>query len=289
MGSGRSGSTLLGIILGNHPDVFNSGEINNVKGFTENRFSCSCGQEIDSCTYWPRVIKKWGMLNTGEKPDQTMNKTHKIENFKSPMAWLRILTSYFIKSSYFQDYINSQYNFYRAIGEESGKSIIVDISKNPLRAYVLNKHPKIDVKIIHLVRDGRGVAWSRNKYVNPNVVQKSIRRTAFFWSIVNKQGDFVRRKVKNSCLILYENLVKNPEVTLREIADAVEIEADPLIDGLQSNLAQEETHIMAGNKLRREKSIKLKLDEEWRQKLDSKKQKTFVRLAGRGLRKYGYL
>src|SRR3712207_8630396 len=45
----------------------------------------------------------------------------------------------------------------------SGKPVIVDSSKSPARALALGMVPGIDLYVVHLVRDGRGVATSLRK------------------------------------------------------------------------------------------------------------------------------
>jgi hypothetical protein len=67
-----------------------------------------------------------------------------------------------------------------------------------------------------------------------------------------------------------------------------EIDSKPLLDIINGELAKENSHIMAGNKLRRAKSIKLKLDTEWQEKLDPKQQRLFSKLASTTLGNYGY-
>ena len=52
---------------------------------------------------------------------------------------------------------------YRSISDVSGKTVILDSSKKPLRTYALLATGTVDVRVLHLVRDGRGVVWSRLK------------------------------------------------------------------------------------------------------------------------------
>ena len=288
MGSGRSGSTLLGIILGSHPKLFSPGEINSYHRINEDKFTCSCLKKVADCEFWSEVYEKWRISIGEQAAEQTMAKSKVMENFKSPWAWLKIILESSRKSKRFQEYLDYTYKFLETAAVHNGKSVIVDISKNPLRAFILMQHPTIDLRLIHLVRDGRGVAWSLNKFTKPGVKQKPIWRTALFWGIVNWQSNYVRRKAKNSGLIRYEDLVKSPETTLAQIGKIADIDSKPLIEALNADLAPNVTHIMAGNKLRREKSIKLKLDTEWQEKMSTKKEKLFMRLAGKLLSSYGY-
>lgn len=288
MGSGRSGSTLLNIILSNHSKIFGAGEINSIQRIKQEKFNCSCGKRIVECDFWGGVMEKWNKAQQKETPSETISKIHGIDNFKSPMAWIKCLLGFPFQSRFFKNYLESTYNFYKAIVEESGRPVIMDISKNPLRALVLNAHPKIDLRLIHLVRDGRGVAWSINKYEKTDIRRKPVWRAALFWTIVNRQSNFVRKRVKNSGLILYEDLVNFPAETIKSIAAIADVYPAPILDGLNGNLAQEETHIMAGNKLRRQKNITLKLDTKWKENLSEEQINSFMKIAGTTMADYGY-
>ena len=57
--SGRSGSTLLELILNNFDEVWTVGELNilpwEIKETTQ---FCGCGQEVKNCGFWSLVTKK---------------------------------------------------------------------------------------------------------------------------------------------------------------------------------------------------------------------------------------
>jgi hypothetical protein len=234
-------------------------------------------------------MTKWRIQCGEEAVNRTMAKMKSIENFKSPIAWLKAILNYPGQSAYFNEYLENHYIFFRAILEKSGKSVIVDISKNPLRAFLLMKHPSIDFRLIHLVRDGRGVAWSLlRKFAKGGTKHRPVWRTALFWIIVNRQSNYVRKRTINTTLIKYEDLVAKPENTLNKIAYMAEIDPKPLSDVIHGELANEDSHIMEGNRLRKEKSIKLKPDTEWKEKLDQKQQRVFSKIAKKTLSNYGY-
>ncbi len=288
MGSGRSGSTLLNIILSNHSKIFGAGEINSIQRINQEKFNCSCGNRFVECDFWGGVMDKWKKAEQKETPAETISKIHGIDNFKSPIAWIKYLLNYPFQSRFFKNYLESTYNFYKAMIEESGRPVIMDISKNPLRALVLNAHPKIDLRLIHLVRDGRGVAWSINKYDKTDIRQKPVWRAALFWTVINLQANFVRKRVKDSGLVLYEDLVKFPEKTINSIAQIADVDPTSIIHSLKGNLAQEESHIMAGNKLRRQRNITLKLDTKWKENLSQEQINSFMKIAGSTMASYGY-
>src|SRR3712207_6730479 len=54
-------------------------------------------------------------------------------------------------------------SFFQSIRAVSGKPIIVDCSKISVRTFALGMTPGIDLYVVHLVRDGRGVITSNRK------------------------------------------------------------------------------------------------------------------------------
>ena len=51
-GSGRTGSTLLSILLSQHADVVNLGQVRDLWAACSNDAPCSCGRVISACPFW---------------------------------------------------------------------------------------------------------------------------------------------------------------------------------------------------------------------------------------------
>ena len=67
MGAGRSGSTLLDMVLGSHPDVRGAGELTNAarNGWLKNE-DCSCGRPVNDCPFWTEVLQLWTHRGFGD-------------------------------------------------------------------------------------------------------------------------------------------------------------------------------------------------------------------------------
>ncbi|WP_129597696.1 hypothetical protein [Methanohalophilus profundi] len=173
MGAGHSGSTLLDIILGNHPEIQSCGELkyNNFLNKYQENCLCTCGQKSQTCQFCNQVIDTW-KYRTGIKNIKSYQRLQKkYEDTKIPfnLNWS--------KSEDFNQYLFYTLEFLKSLSSSSGKNIIVDSSKNPTRAFYLSLIPEIELILIHLIRDGRGVSYSIMKK-NPDE-KKRIKRLVF--------------------------------------------------------------------------------------------------------------
>ncbi len=60
LGYGRSGSTLLDVLLGQHPNVAGVGELVQLhrEGWQLNNY-CACGARAGDCSFWAEVRRLW--------------------------------------------------------------------------------------------------------------------------------------------------------------------------------------------------------------------------------------
>jgi len=292
MGTARSGSTILDTVLGNHKNVESVGELINlpINGWCNNEY-CACGSRANNCPYWSGVQDKW-MRSTG------LSDFHEYINLHNTMAQLwqrfRVFRTPDRSSVEFKKYAYLTMSLYKEIQAASGKEIIVDSSKNPLRAYLLSLIPGIDLRVVHLVRDARGVAWSKKKAYKKNEkdgVQKDLKSnyiwyTAINWDRINLRCEWVRKKLdpKFSIKISYEEFVKEPRNTLNRIGELIDVDYSDVATNIEENRTMTVGHTVAGNKLRMSSNIQLKLDEEWKHGL-SKLEQFLVWLITSGLLK----
>ena len=78
---------------------------------------------------------------------------------------------------------------YAAAATVSGASVLVDSSKHAALAYCLRFAPSIDLRVVHVVRDSRGVAYSWTKTVTrpetdglEEMTRYSPSRSALLWN-----------------------------------------------------------------------------------------------------------
>lgn len=292
MGTARSGSTILDTVLGNNKNIESVGELINlpVNGWCNNEY-CACGHRANNCPYWSAIQHEW-MRST------KLSDFHEYINLQNKMAqlWKRFRTfrTPDCSSAEFLRFSELTLALYREIKAVSGKDVVVDSSKNPLRAYLLSMIPGIDLRVVHLIRDARGVAWSKKKAYKKNEkagVQKDLKSnsiwyTAINWDRINLRCEWVRKKIDPKCSIKirYEEFVMDPRKTLQRIGELINIDYSDVATNIEANKAMTVGHTVAGNKLRMSSNIQLKLDEEWKHGL-SKLEKFIIWFITAGLLK----
>ncbi|MFW5804761.1 MAG: sulfotransferase domain-containing protein, partial [bacterium] len=196
---------------------------------------------------------------------------------------------------------------YATLFDETGANVLVDSSKSPKRAYLLKQYLKknYNVKIIHLVRDGRAVLYSylkgyyKVRIKNPET--GDLENKTFFsnhkrteaesiniWKKDNKQALLYHNSVffgKNGYYFMrYEDFANYPEKELNKLLNfiGVEYETEML------NLKRYENHMVSGNASRINAQSIEKPFEGWKEQLTEKQLDYFNRKAKKLNQKFGY-
>lgn len=295
MGYGRSGSTVLDSVLGNHPDIESVGELINLPRSILNNEFCACSRRTKECDFWKNVEKEW-IERTGMKQINEYSPLEKV--LKRDLYMFHGLRKPNINSYEFQIYADYTRALYESVKKVSNKSIIVDSSKLPSRAFMLSLIPGIDLRLIHLIRDGRGVAWSLKRTYKVNkragvqtyIKSRPVWRSAIAWLHSNMRSAWVRNKLdKNKSIQMrYEEFVNEPRKSLYHIGQLVGVDFNEVASALESGKSINIGHTVAGNRLRMDGKLSLRLDEEWKQKMSKIDQWQFCAIAGCMLKKYHY-
>jgi hypothetical protein len=300
IGSGRSGSTVLDVVLGSHPNIEGVGALSKLphSGWVQddNR-RCSCGSPIHACPYWDGVHRRWIDIVGADGLSRYIDLQARYE--RSSKGWPRLLLEERIPSAAFLEYANMTAALYGSIRDVSGKPVVLDSSKKPMRTYALLATGAVDVRVLHLVRDGRGVVWSRLKAL-PRDVEAGVPsaqpptppwRTTLHWTQANIESEWVARRAgrSNASRIAYESLVETPGELLERISPIVGEDLSELMGGLENGQTMHAGHRVGGNRMRLSGSVRLRPDLEWMAKLSSSDAQTFWRMAGWLARRYGYV
>jgi len=298
-GWGRSGSTLLDRMLGQVPGFFSLGEVREIwqSGLTENR-PCGCGAPFRECVFWSAVGQEafggWDTIDLAEV-------LRLWRTFDRPWALPRMLrrNPHPARSPGLSRYLEMLERLYRALGRVSGAKVLVDSSKLPTHALLVRMLPGTDLRLIHLVRDSRGVAFSWEKLVRDRVTRPEAVYMETYgplgasarWLLYNEATGLTRRIGVPYTLLRYEDLVARPrEELIRVLAHAgwpVEPSALSFVTDTEVTLAP--NHTVDGNPIRfTEGGMAIRQDDEWRRKMSRADRRwvtaiTLPRLVG-----YGY-
>jgi Sulfotransferase family len=162
-GSGRSGSTLLERVLGELPGVVNVGELIDLfRRTAPHGERCGCGRAFADCPFWhgvgERAFEGWdddSIAAVCRLQRHVARQRHLPRLLIMPLAGRRFRANVARYGACYAE-------LYSAISAEAGAAYIVDASKWPVQALVLFQ-AGLDIRVIHLVRDVRGVAHSHNK------------------------------------------------------------------------------------------------------------------------------
>ena len=230
-GLGHSGSTILDLALGAHPQVIGLGEAARVlarpkpgeeqrgpamlRGSHRDKRRCTCGAIASDCPVWGPMLS-W-LVAHDEHP------------LAEKMQQLLTLTS--------------------AHGAESAlqPEVIVDSFQDDLLLPRLMP-PDVDVRVIHLVRDVRSWLHSRLKASRQTRRLFPELRTLVRWWYVNRKFDRVLQQCGRPVFRLgYEELALNPERSLQLLCAWLGLPFDRqmLTPGASST-----SHILSGNRMR---------------------------------------
>jgi len=160
---------------------------------------------------------------------------------------------------------------YRAVAAVAGAALVVDSSKHASTAAMLRHVPGIDARIVQLVRDPHGVAWSWSKTVERPDATDGVSlmarvgpaRIAARWQSYNALLSLVR---SNGGVLRYEDFVDRPEHATRRLLALGGLEPAelPQFTGPRT-VVLDIDHTVAGNPLRfRTGELEIRADDEWR-------------------------
>ena len=274
-GLGRSGSTLLGALLGQLDGFFYAGELRSAARAFDGGSSCGCGEPLRECPIWTRILEHaFGGI------DGASTLLHNDASSRAlGILWRRQPGSAPEAAAYEA--------VLRAVVETTRSRVVVDSSKWPGYAYFLQQLPDVELSVLHLIRDPRGVAHSRRKpnaWGGPKGLTPA--RSALQWDIWNPVLEWVCRRGRYLRL-RYEDFVAEPEDSLRRVVALVgeDPAALPFTAAREARLVA--THSVAGNRSRfRTGAVPIALDDEWRTAGASNRLVAALTLPAR--RRYGY-
>jgi hypothetical protein len=302
-GSGRSGSTLLERMLGGLPGFVNAGEINDMfRRMAMYDELCGCGRTFFTCEFWVGVGERaFGGWSRDLIDEVVMLQSDVVrQRYLARLMLPRLARPRYLAQ--LERYGEIHARLYAAIVAQSGARVVVDASKGASFAMAIARGGGVDLRMIHLVRDARGVAfsWAKANVSRPHgdgpratMHRFNPSETAARWAILQAEIAASRRYMQASVRLRYEDLVAAPAEQIVRCVQALGLAIDPAkdlayINGRTVDLAQ--SHGLSGNPSRfRSGPQELRADEQWRTDMARWDRFSTTAIAAGSLARYGYL
>lgn len=299
-GFGRSGSTLLELILAQLPGVCALGEVVHLweRGVRRDE-RCGCGVPFSRCPFWTDVGKR--AFGGWEHVD-----IDAIQALAAAVDRMRFIPLSVAarpggrRHSAMREYAAYFAQVYEAAAEITDASVVIDSSKHASTAYVLRRDPAIPLRVVHIVRDSRGVAYSWTKRMRrPEADESSAYalmsrfppwRAALLWDGHNAAFAALRRIGTPVRRVHYEQLLARPVEVVAELTEYLDLERQAVgfISGTSVTVGT--THQIAGNPMKFQAGeVTLRRDDAWRAKLDPRTRRVVTALTAPLMLRYGYL
>jgi hypothetical protein len=298
-GSARSGSTVLGNVLGQIEGFVHVGEIYFIwsHGLIHNHL-CGCGQPIRECAMWKAVFDNaYGGLDQVNPKEMISNYKQYVGGRHRPPPLTKGAKR--LRSTDGEAYIASLRALYQSIQSINKAKVIVDGSKVHTQAFALSRMKDIELHMLHFVRDPRGVvySWQKKKRTvgerNREYMHRfSAGRSSAKWNVRNVYVSLVARQAAVQYHFLrYEDFIRKPRAIIRQILEWLQEESELLFMNDQKEVELHiPQHTIGGNPVRFQtgKWITLRLDDAWKTGLGTKDKALTTLLTLPLLRKYGY-
>jgi hypothetical protein len=294
-GYGRSGSTLVDLLLNRVPGIVAVGELRHAFGraLGDNEL-CSCGRPFRNCPFWSEVLASAFPNGADrERIHEAMKAINRVVATPGLLSQRLMGTS---MRAHAEVYDHAFSALYASILKVSGAQIVVDSSKYPAHGLFLRTCRSIALSAMLLVRDPRAVAhsWQRRR-LRPEVhwerremPRHSVIRSALAWSASNALTSLLDDGATPFRVQRYEDLTENPVEVIAEIASFVLGRTTPPDLRLFEERSVE-SHSIAGNPLRLAgERLEVKRDVAWRTEMSRAKQVVVAAICFRQMRKYGY-
>jgi len=292
----RCGSTFTDMFVGGHSQAVSLGEVNFLGKAIALQEACSCGLSVCECSVWNRVYGKladrigfdvrmrpyafrlWDALawNGIDKSRQTSAYTLMVYLRK---VWLetRLLSGNLLPLLPSQrEALVNKVILYDTVARQRCAKLLIDSSKNAREAVELHRLLPGNMKVVLLVRDGRGVFLSRRK---SGISQRESLRG--WMNYYRRSLPLLEKRINAEDLLIlrYEDLAANPKEFGQTLCAFAGVEFEQNILELGASVR----HIVNGNDTRFGADNGICLDERWKSELLGDDLDYFVKSGGEEL------
>jgi hypothetical protein len=291
VGWGRSGSTLLGAMLARRLGGIAVGELERVweLGFRKNH-RCSCGLAFRDCSFWVEVTKEARLCSSDaadlERLIREWTRWRKVprlltmNNEKTPRSLLEA--------------VEVLRCLYVAVHRVCAGVPIVDSSKSPLYAWLLQREQSIRWDFVHLIRDSRAVAFSHQRTRrDPSSTEDRFMRksgpvkSAAEWDLRNTLAAALAKSSRGYVRVRYEELALQPAVEIEHLTQWLGLEGGAA--KAKETVEYQGQHMLGGNPVRFARGeSEVRADEAWRTGMPKSRRWMVTCLSAPWLLAFGY-
>lgn len=297
-GWGRSGSTLLECLLAELGNVAVLGEVVHLweRGLRHNEL-CACGEPFHACAFWSEVgARAFGGWDNVD-PDHLAHLRGEVDRQRHIPQTGRVRPSPRV-AALVEEYAGHYRRVYDAARDITGADLVVDSSKEIPTALAVSHDPGIDLRVLHIVRDSRGVAYSWSKTVprpesaNADPMHRyGPAASTAFWLSGNLTVRVLAHRGVPVVRMRYEDLVRAPQDAVAKAWLQLGLPGSsrlPMTD--PHTIELHPTHSVAGNPMRfRNGPTTLAADASWRTALPTRDRLLVTAMSYPVLRRWGYL
>jgi hypothetical protein len=207
MGAGRSGTTILGVTLGNCADFVFAGELN--QWLAKSGVPTYNGPQRTQ--FWQRVLGDMdGAAEMFGGQASVLERSSSLLDIRTWPARRRLRRPYRRLAG----------DLYHAIARAAGVAYVVDTSHYPLRARELQRVGGIELYLLYVARSPHGVVASLNRDDVPE--RRFDLRTAnsYLWlTHLMSVFVFLRHPRERRLFLHHEDFLESPEAVLRQILE----------------------------------------------------------------------
>lgn len=268
LSTGRSGSTLLDVLLGAQPECWTLGEFQLLDIGVGRQMPCGCHSPLGQCDFWEPILERvrrmmrfpLGYFRSGRHPS---GKVVRWSHLPSLLTGRPLRTQRAIAHAYAGSNLAALEEAKEAAEQRQDKvTWLIDASKDPYRLLWLQASGLFDIRVIHLVRRPEGFVANMMRSAGQQTTSAAVRY-AGRWLVDNLIGlallwrMFWPAAVKR---VRYEDLAADPEGTIRSLCDWLGVPFDPECAKATRHSVN---HGVAGNRPRWE-ALPVTFEENWR-------------------------
>jgi hypothetical protein len=295
IGTAYSGSTILGAIFGEHPQIEDLGELAywTLKTTDLSTRVCSCGKPNNECEFWSQVRAQW--LEKAGLADESRYRKLQYQYERNDVAQFYWRIKHADSDPGFQEYARLTHLLFETLAEVSGKPYLIDTTKSAGRALALASVDGINVEYIHLVRNGLAFIVSSMKrkfkqwHLHGYTENSFIFQFSLKWLFTNLAAERVAKVTKRPVAkIIYEAMMNDPVTVLAQAGQTLGLDLRPTAERVASGAPIDFHHCVDGSNIRKGGPTPLRLSPDADKPIPAQIKRIFGITAGWLAKRYGY-